>query len=1595
MIPHSSAGVQAWGKPLRTVDNGPGRVDASQALNLADFRSEKQSTPVLSAHSAPPAVIDLTSSAGDTQEREPPAKRLKLDASAGSFPTDASLAATSGGVARNTPGIVAPAKPASLSWRGRPVWSFQALISEASDTTEEGSSSTPGSGRPASPPPFPHLPWKSLPIDQFGSNAMKPRDPTPAKKVQTTPFRVEIPSDAPVLKGDRVADFSPWTGNHPEDVLNDHSVKQGHYDRTQVSQNESNTARPSLYAQLKHRSGLQMLSSVFMAALEKRQSHNMVTAPSSFKPPPRVTLTDNKREAWLRDLANPSVPLRRLSRTIPHGIRGKALLDQCLNKWIPVSRAVWLAKCVGANEIRAFKRKGTSGTLALGLEAKWVREWTSGVQQFLEGVIGTCGSAEWKSKMTYAASLTARLFFERLLDYDQYFTWFLASLDSASLNMLPVWLLMLGIYWNSILRYRKRGRRLAELLLEKLQQIKDIRRPLLFQPLVDRLSCCIRKLVLEHTSSLILPSSWDTYKDLIRSCLHMKETADKAIFDALAERNVRVQLPKSRPESTQQSAQQRALHLFDSIHSSHDFPSTSMACLNSVEDKPALVAKLLEWSATPFRSGLCRIYTAARLLRKWKMSGVDIDSYIIMFLSNVEDTAQLNMDNVYHVISELVRSQTFSISKYLQWLMAKGVTKASRANNGEVMSSDVSLLTQLPMGRHPEHIRNLRQTLLSRAGLSLTDERSAIESWKSSISQRLPNIFPVKYSNAVPTSLSKLNPTWAVKSEVSMWVRQGVAKHTRDTARKIGGSSLSIDSRVSALTAGEFYCIREVLEDFGDLSILADVLKQATGCEDNMVLASATDTINYHFDAFCVIGATSDLFRGLIGSYARLKRYGTLNLEFVFSLIELGLRIPDESSTVALLRQDLARIESKSALAAPSPLSDHLPAAFCDVDASFQDKLDQLLSSGNGIDESSMATVFKSLTKILEYGSNLAKLSANDACRYLAYLRPFNPKYFDLMLVRWVCGLLRSTSRPVMSRILPPLIGVGCVTIQSFVSLVKKLLTSEKASPGIPELASLRLDLLQLLAPQEESNTDLVSYRFRMARQEFMIKYPEATLNIIDDAVPLLDFKLQGSNTGPLRGDLTECAATLLRTLLLQNSSLVTGYCMQKLTHHSQFTTVLEKAVDLLLGFDLQHRETESRSQARKVILVNNDFSLPFCQLKLQLLFNAKAGDEVRNNIVDVMFKAAVEDSRSKRSHWLGLVNLMSHDAARQIREQAENSFFSVPLFDEAGDASSASTATSSTNSIDNAKLYLTIIEKLAFSIPEAGVPSVVPHLVERFDLLLQKLIIMQTNLHSFSENRHGMSSGPAVMSRFNFERSLAFWFSALLRMTVLHRAAFTAQTSLAPKTGSLQEQTRLLVSIFCISLARLPDNILRLFPTANYFPHSAQPQNFRPCPGILLQTHALDVAASLIDSFPDEARHQCARFLKEKCPPFLQFQNDRRFLYLLGPVADGTTANPQLPASVSSPAAGGSTPTPTPSANLTGAPVNQSQPVAASASHFPGLSENVSSAADRLRIQHRGRIIGPYPVRPWELLEDAAPIMGVNDTAVSLKLFDTRRIRA
>ncbi|KAJ5798126.1 uncharacterized protein N7503_007422 [Penicillium pulvis] len=1570
MIPHSSAGGQPWGHPMRPLNAGPGRVDLAQMSSQYDPSSVTSQPPLPPSQpqTRQSAVVDLTNNGYDPNDKEPPPKRPRLDISGASKIGDAGSSAK-GADARSTPAS-ASSRP-QLSWRGRPMWSFQAVMSEI-----------PGSAtgsRPTSPPPFPPQPWSNTPLNRL-DGCSRSREASPDKKVQTIPFRIVTPSVAPAIKGEKVADFTPWTGNHPEDVLNEQAAKQGYYSRTQVSQNESNTARPALYGQLKHRTGLQMLSTVFSAALEKRQHHNTVHAPSSFKPPPRVTLTDNKREAWLRDLANPSVPLRRLSRTIPHGIRGKVLLDQCLGKWIPVARAVWLAKCVGANEIRAFKRKGTSGALAVGLEAKWVRDWTTNVQQFLETVFSAPKSSDWKPRMTYAIGLTARLFFENLLDHDHFIEWFLSSFEAASIGTVPVWLMMLGIYWSSITRYRRRGRRLAELLLEKLRQATQAKREPL-KPLIDRLSRFIKKLVQEHTSSLLLPNSWEKYKSQVMSCLDLTDNVDRALLQNLTERNARVQKPHHTKQTPQRSPNQCIIRLLDSILSEYDINAVSSACLVAVEDRAVLVSKLLEWLSTPFRHGIYRVYAGARLLRKWKAAGVDVDDHILNFLTRAGRNQKLNMENVYHTISELVRSQTFSVGRYLQWLMAKDVTSHASSYRQSMpdLHIDIALIAQLPVSRLPEHVGNLRSTLLARIGFSAADEVNMLANIKQLISRRLPGIFDMDSHNEMTTDSLSLKLTWAVKAEIGQWLRRGVVEHTREVTASTTRSSILVGVHsVSILTPDEFQIVRDILETFEDVSMLADVLKCASSSRNSVVLASVADTTNYHFDSLCMIGATSDLFRKLVDAYTIIKRYNPPSLDLMFSLIELGLRIPHECNTVLILRQDLSRIGNKAVLAASSPVSDHIPDSFGNTDPLFREKLDHLLLSGNLMDEPTLDTIFNTLTKQLESQLSKGKLSANDICQYLAQLRSFQPKHFDGILIRWVCTHLRSSDRSTLLNIIPSLIGVGCVTITSFLSLVRRLSYSTTPLPNAEDLPADLVDTLLSVPtedryldlfspPAEDRYSDLVSYRFYLSQQEFLAKSFDEVLSIVCDAASSLDI-----GDVRKRNDREASLVTLLRELLVRNPGCVEQSCMKKLVdQYPNAIGPLRKALDSLLGVDHQKDASSVISQVEKLASTTDDLSLPFCQLKLQILFHQDSDNEDRNNIADAVFKTVVANSRAHNFHWVDLVALMSPDAVRQIRERAEREFFSIPVLEESSINSLATPHSS--GSLETAKLYLTIIEELAGSTQDAATSAVVSALVDKMDGLLQKILTMQ------GDDRTGGTPSPA---RSNFDRSLAFWFSALLRMVVIHRASFMLPSGL--KVNASHEPSRLLVSIFCIALSRLPADVLRLFPGADYFPRAGSPKDYRPCPGILLQTHALDVAASLIDVFPDETRYQCSRFLREKCPT-LGLQSDARFLYLLGPMGDFTMSHLQS-AAAPSPAAG-STPTP----NLP-APAHSSQSTTTHSGAHVG--EGLNFTANRLRLQQRGRTVGPYPNRPWELLEDAAPFVGVNDTAVNLGYFDARRIR-
>jgi mediator of RNA polymerase II transcription subunit 12 len=234
-------------------------------------------------------------------------------------------------------------------------------VPQPQDKDDEGTSSEDEM------PEFPPRPWKLAQASKAPEEAKPSHRSRVNIPVPNTPDSIGLPSSVPHFVPRKPAGFFPWTGKHPEDLMSDTNVKSGYSDKAPTpTEKELNTARVPLYNAFKHKSGVDSLSVLFSLVLDQKSQYGTISSVSTFKPPPRVTLTEAKRKSWIADLANADVPLRRLSRTIPQGIRGQALLDQCLQSTVPWSRAIWFAKCVCANEIRTLKRKGTTPAIAVG-----------------------------------------------------------------------------------------------------------------------------------------------------------------------------------------------------------------------------------------------------------------------------------------------------------------------------------------------------------------------------------------------------------------------------------------------------------------------------------------------------------------------------------------------------------------------------------------------------------------------------------------------------------------------------------------------------------------------------------------------------------------------------------------------------------------------------------------------------------------------------------------------------------------------------------------------------------------------------------------------------------------------------------------------------------------------------------------------------------------------------------------------------------------------------------------------------------------------------------------------------------------------------
>ncbi|PFH58675.1 hypothetical protein XA68_13348 [Ophiocordyceps unilateralis] len=1417
--------------PMGVPPRQPQRAPASNLAVQRPTHHQRSLSQQYLASSSSPAVRKDThlDAPGESPDVPPPAaqgrhhastprrgsSKLRLELSTNNWDSD--LAATT-----ESPQILTPSRVAPV---------LAAPVPDAPGTDKVSPAQSRGSQHDDNPPiPMPKRrpqpPERPVPIPRPSTSAA-----APAKKdARPKPYTVEVPSDAPRFvsihkldlpnrdpfsKGLHTgnADFFPWSGHHHEDEWSSEAIQKGTWDRG--AQNETASARVAVLPALKQKSGLNALSTIFMGVMNQRRFRGQILSPSTFKPPPRVTLTDTKREVWLKDLANPTISLRRLSRTIPHGIRGRTLLDQCLNKNVPTERAVWLAKCVGANEIRAFKRKGAGGAFVMGGESKWVRDWTVFVEQFVEAVVSAFGEPDWKTRVTYAIRLATNLYSEHLLDRDHYLDWITSNLESSSQPKMPMWILIAQITWADLVRSRKYGRRLVYTLLTQLDNIhNDPDRDILIQ-LSSQLTSLLKTLLRSNPESFVAPSLWPRHRDGLKAFLASDDGVSQDAWQRVNGRNARLLVTNT---ASPPAGRQHLIKLLDSTIQDHNDGELAAKCLAVTDDRTELVKTLVEWATSVHRPGLAKIYVAVSLIKSWAASDATT-SVIVDLLDDVSATDRLRKKAVFHLVSELIRARLFSVPRYIKWLIGRGGLHDAAEIDPDDGPCSSRLLVELPIHCLSESQRSQRTNVLWRAGQYSTadeakDTANALRCVDSSLGllQHLGNADGPTKCLSLPKLLRRV-------SHSSRAVQTSIGAHLRDV---LTPDLLGKVEPVVALST--FSSARLVLETAQDFSCLSQVLKSYAAASDVEVLAACADTVNSLLDVFMAMGTADGLFGSLTGRLKSLKCEQAAGARpLLVALTGLARRLPHRSAVAQQLQRELAQSERSNALDACSPVSDSMALQAQNGESEVAEQIDKLLASGNTVDPPTMNRLFRNIIPKLEAGWT----KADDGGRrvfasLLARLRIFDAQHFDKLMADWVSHIGTLKERPRLLGLFPLLISLGCLSMPILLQSANSVSSSADAGSSSDASAVYLQELLQLIVtklPRAGCLDTVEAYRFEIRQKSARLEHSGALLSLIRNAVA--EYAAVRSREPEVDCPLDEaackdCLVETLRYLVVTDSSAVAKVLDVGTLAASAVELVDEMVTKLVApGGGGDGGPQESFDQ---LLGLCNELTMPFCQLKLDVDLSGVGEPASR---FEGFARAMDRAMEARNIVWTKMLPCLSQEITRNLSTQAHARFLGlIPSLQSAKASDDGSTE----HVVHLAENLLGVME----AISSGQQPPPPPSWSQLTTTLVEKLCDLWEIVASRQEEAR--------------EEVLDRWLPALLRFIVLHSPcpeAATGTTQSVPATAHHEIRARIIL-VLCGLLLEL----------------DSRPRTARGG----LSEHVLDVATLLVDALPDEVRTQCSR---------------------------------------------------------------------------------------------------------------------------------------
>ncbi|RSL68518.1 hypothetical protein CEP51_012480 [Fusarium floridanum] len=1378
--------------------------------------------------------------------------------------------------------------------------------------------------------------------------------PAPAKKdTRPKPYTVEVPPLAPrYLTTNRsdvpgrtpvdpfskglnsgYADFFPWNGSHHEDEWSSDAITKGTWDKVNLNVAETSSAKLAIFPALKQKSGFNALSTIFMGVLTQRRHRGQITAPSTFKPPPRVTLTDTKREVWLKDLANPAISLRRLSRTIPHGIRGRTLLDQCLNKNVPAERAVWLAKCVGANEIRAFKRKGVNGAFVMGGELKWARDWTGLVEQFVDSVVNGFGELDWKNRVTYAIRLATNLYSEQLLDRDHYLDWVVSGVENSPQSKIPMWILIAQIYWKDLLRSRKYGRRLVFALLSHLHVIhNDPDQDLLVQ-LSSRLSSLLGSLVRNNPESFIYPSSWPRYRETLQAALGLDHEANQTAIQVIHSRNSRLLVSST---ASPPAGRNQLVKLLDAALKG-PVDNLTAKCWATSENKPLIMKTVVEWATSFHRPGLAKVFVAARLIRQWSQFRVNPTTPILEILDGVAIQDKTRKQLVYHLVTELVRTGHFSVSQYMQWTIARGGYHDEADIDPVEGPCSSRLLVELPVHALSQKKRGERGNLLRRAGnYSVIDEEqdiaNAIKYVKHTLGLPLAPGDPL--SQKKPMSLKKLLQRIGSSSNA---LRSCIGAHLRDYLI----NQLSVKTH-PPLSLAMYTSIRGIMETAEDFTMLSDILRACSKTADADVLASCADTISSNLQIFFALGSADDLFNSLIERLKSInEEQGIVHRPLLAALSSLAQRMTGHEEMASELHRELLQCDRNNAIDACSPVSDIMSAPAQHAESEMAEEIEKLLASGTRLDPPTMNRLFRTIIPRLERGWAKKDETRRVFGMLLARIRGFDAQHFDKLMMDWTSHVRSLQNRPLLSDLFPLLVSSGCLAMPIIMSTASPPSASvQNVSPETISTqhgcATYLQELLQLVITSLPTTTGLSpeeSYRFRTEQKCAKFEQPKGLLNLVRNA--LLEYSaLRGHGNGvELPLDNNSCQESLLetlRTLVLVDSTAVSNALSIKSLPAEAVGIVRKVTTKLLIPGD----SGKAQISFDQILQIANELTLPFCQLKLNLDLampqpNSNEVSDQSSSRFELFAKSMERAIEAGNIMWTSLLPCLSDDITQHLKSQAQAGFLDlIPSL-----KFPSSTETGSRQPIHMAENLLGVVEAI--------ISGQAPPKMAQLSLgMVDKL----TDLWEI------IAAGPQERSNIHAD-VLEHWLPAILRFITLHSlsseppsAPLPTATATRPPMPAVHDIRARIILVLCGLLLELEQ-----LPAATV---GSLPQQ------------VFDIAILLVDALPEDLRVNCAKAI---------------LLTPGGLPHPGTSSDPRLYYLFSSPQ-------PAAADNLMLSHREKAASPHSAVARGMGAQYGIGPA-----VQER---LSPFVLRRWEVLSEPTPNVGENDTSLSLGLFEAIKIQ-